>query len=57
MSVHPIFERLFADLAQIGVLPPNTPPPIDLRAERIRRERDASERRHAARHPEPPEAA
>ena len=52
MSVPPIFERLFADMARTGVLPPNTPPPIDLHAERLRRER-----RHAARHPEPPEAA
>lgn len=43
MSAHPIFERLFADMARIGVLPPNTPPPVDLRAERIRREREASE--------------
>ena len=57
MSVPPIFERLFADRARTGVLPPNTTPPIDLHAERLRREREASERRHAARHPEPPEAA
>lgn len=57
MSVHPIFERLFADMARTGLLPPNTPPPIDLRAERIRREREASERRHDIRHPDPPEAA
>lgn len=57
MSVHPIFERLFADMARTGLLPPNTPPPTDLHAERIRREREASERRHDIRHPEPPEAA
>ena len=57
MSVPPIFERLFADMARTGVLPPNTTQPIDLHAERLRREREASERRHAARHPEPPEAA
>lgn len=57
MSVHPIFERLFADMARTGLLPPNTPPPTDLHAERVRREREASERRHEARRTDPPEAA
>lgn len=37
----PLFEQMFGDL----------------HAERIRREREASEARHDVRHPEPPEAA
>lgn len=53
-AAHPIFERLFADMASVGLLPP---PVIDLKAERVRREREAAEQRHAARHAEPPEAA
>ena len=57
MSAHPLLAPLAADMARTGVLPPNTPPPTDLRAERIRREREASERRFDNRHPEPPEAA
>lgn len=77
-AVHPIFERLFADMASVGLLPKHDelrqipvndetrPSPeevarvqhaIDLRRARIERERRESERRHAARHAEPPEAA
>ena len=47
MSTHPIFERMFADMARAGLLPP--PQVVDLHAERVRREREASERRHEAR--------
>ena len=53
-AVHPIFGRLFADMASVGLLPP---PVVDLREERVKREREASERRHEQRHAEPPEAA
>lgn len=48
MSAHPIFERLFADMASVGLLPPPAPV-VDLRAERIKREREASERRYQER--------
>lgn len=58
--VHPIFNRLQRDMAQMLSQPA---PVADLHAERVRREREASERRFQQRHgfsptePTGPEAA
>lgn len=49
-DIHPIFAHMFANMAGIGLLPANDPASVtDLQAERVRREREASERRHAER--------
>lgn len=59
----PIFGRLQRDMQRIGLADPAASNVTDLRAERIRREREASERRFRQRHgfspsePTPPEAA
>lgn len=45
--VHPIFNRLQRDMAQMFSQPATV---ADLHAERVRREREASERRFRERH-------
>lgn len=59
----PIFGRLQRDMQRMGLADPSASNVTDLREARIRREREASERRFQQRHgfdpsePTPPEAA
>jgi hypothetical protein len=56
-TLNPIFQQLFHDMSRVGLLPEHAAPVIDLHAERIRREREASKRRHEQRHAQPDAAA
>jgi hypothetical protein len=51
-TLNPIFQQLFHDMSRVGLLPEHAAPVIDLHAERVRREREASERRHREAHGE-----